>query len=319
MMSADIESMFYLQRDAIPWHNLGNALDNDAATDSEKVRKGSGLNWITDTKPLFTASGEQVSHRAVYRKDTNAILGIVGPKWQPLQNHVMIDWFLPFIEAEEATYHTGGSLCGGQKVWMLCELKRDPEIIVPGDEFTKFMLLSNSHDGKTAIRVGFTPIRVVCHNTLSMAHGSEVSKLLRVRHSLQAETNLERIRDTVDAWNAQFVATAEQYRYLTTKTINQNDVHKYIKTLLGVVDKSDDEIKTRQMNIINGIEHLIDQGLGQTNPKVHGTYYAMYQGYNEYLNHFYGRNNNNRLDSLWFGPNTTKNMNALQLALQMAG
>src|SRR5208282_996578 len=47
----------------------------------------------------------------------------------------------------------------------------------------KFILLSHGHDGSLAVRVGFTPIRVVCQNTLSMAHGSAASRLIRCKHT----------------------------------------------------------------------------------------------------------------------------------------
>ena len=173
-MPANVENMFYTG--AEPWHGLGEKLEQ-APTISEAIT-ASGLDWEVGLKDLFTRDGEEVPARAPERKSDHRILGDVGPRYVPLQNHEAFDWFQPFIDNGEASLHTGGSLSHGQKVWVLAQLNRDPSEIVPGDEVQKFILLSNSHDGKTAIRVGYTPIRVVCVNTLAFAHQHKESQLL---------------------------------------------------------------------------------------------------------------------------------------------
>src|SRR5262249_13689107 len=94
----------------------------------------------------------------------------------------------------ESTLETAGSLAGGSRVWVLARLNRTPMVVAPGDEVVKFLLLSNSHDGSLAVRVGFTPVRVVCNNTLTLAHGSDKSQLLRVKHSSGVVENLDAVR-----------------------------------------------------------------------------------------------------------------------------
>ena len=186
-MAANVESMFYTG--AEPWHGLGEKLE-DAPTISEAIEK-SGLDWEVGVKDLVTKDGMQdVPAKATYRKTDGAILGVVGPRYVPLQNKDAFEWFQPFVDAGECSLHTGGSLSGGQKVWALAQLNRDPSEIVKGDEVQKFILLSNSHDGTTAIRVGYTPIRVVCVNTLAFAHEHKQSNLLRIRHTRSAQGKL---------------------------------------------------------------------------------------------------------------------------------
>jgi phage/plasmid-like protein (TIGR03299 family) len=312
-MPANVENMFYTG--AEPWHGLGEKLEQ-APTISEAIT-ASGLDWEVGLKDLFTRDGQEVPARATYRKSDNSILGVVGPRYVPLQNHEAFDWFQPFIDNGEASLHTGGSLSHGQKVWVLAQLNRDPSEIVPGDEVQKFILLSNSHDGKTAIRVGYTPIRVVCVNTLAFAHQHENSQLLRIRHTRSAKSNLDSVRDIMDNINAGFEATAEQFRFLARRDFHQGSVRQYVKTMLGCEKKPEGDLKTRTLNTINTVLRTI-HGPKQDMPGVRGTWWAAYNGYNEWLNYERGRTTNNRLESLWFGQAGTDNNRALQLATQYA-
>ena len=312
-MSHEVENMFAVG--ATPWHGLGNVLE-DAPTISEAIGLA-GLDWEVGLKDLVTVDGQPVPNRATYRKDTGAILGVVGPRYQPLQNQEAFDWFQPFVDASECELHTAGSLCYGEKVWVLAKLNRENSEIVPGDEVAKFILLSNSHNGTTAIRVGYTPIRVVCANTMAAAHNSTASQLIRVRHTRSAAANLENIREIMDNMNAAFEATAEQFQFLASKQIHRGDLERYVKVVLGVGHKAPEEIKTRTQNILDNVMSRFYNPKQQM-PGVAGTWWGAYNAYNEYLNYEKGRNTNNRIDSLWFGTGVNDNSKALAVATDFA-
>jgi phage/plasmid-like protein (TIGR03299 family) len=312
-MSAAVEQMMFVG--ATPWHGLGNKVDADIGVEDAIV--AAGLDWEVGLKDLQTVDGVPVSHRATYRKTDGSILGVVGPRYTPLQNRDSFDWFQPFIDAGECGIHTAGSLHSGQKVWVLAQLNRDSSEIVPGDDVSKFILLSNSHDGTTAIRVGYTPIRVVCANTLAWAHSNTNSQLIRIRHTRSSKNNLENVRDIMDNINAGFEATAEQFRFLASKNFNQADIRRYVKTMLGIEGTVDGDIKTRTRNIMDEILALVE-GPKQSATNVRGTWWAAYNGYNEYLNYNKGRTEDNRLDSLWFGANANDNIKALEKAMEFA-
>jgi phage/plasmid-like protein (TIGR03299 family) len=143
--------------------------------------KKAGLDWEVELVPLITADTQsQVAHRAVRRTSDARVLGVVGPRYAPLQNKDAFGWFQPFLDVREAALHTAGSLKSGSRIWVLAKLNRDPLVIAEGDTVEKFLLLSHGHDGSLAVRCGFTPVRVVCANTLAMAHGSDASKLIRM-------------------------------------------------------------------------------------------------------------------------------------------
>ena len=121
----------------------------------------------------------------------------------------------------------------------------------------------------------------------------------------------------MDNINAQFEATADQFRFLASRDFNQADVRKYVKTLLGIDKKAEEDIKTRTRNILDEVLATIE-GPKQSMAGVRGTWWAAYNGYNEYLNYTKGRTTSNRMESLWFGQNGTENTKALNLALDMA-
>ena len=188
---------------------------------------------------------------------------------------------------------------------------------MPGDEVAKFILLSNSHNGTTAIRVGYTPIRVVCANTMAAAHNSTASQLIRVRHTRSAAANLENIREIMDNMNAAFEATAEQFQFLASKQIHRGDLERYVKVVLGVGHKAPEEIKTRTQNILDNVMSRFYNPKQQM-PGVAGTWWGAYNAYNEYLNYEKGRNANNRIYSLWFGTGVNDNSKALAVATDFA-
>jgi phage/plasmid-like protein (TIGR03299 family) len=303
---------------ATPWHGLGTPLTDDDLYDWQRTCQKSGLDWDVDLVALQTADTQaKVDHRAVRRASDGRILGVVGPRYTVLQNRDAFQWFQPFLDAKEAALHTAGSLRQGSRVWVLAKLNLDPLVIAEGDTVEKFLLLSHGHDGSLAVRVGFTPVRVVCSNTLAMAHGSDASKLIRVKHTKDIHENLANIREVMDLANQEFEATAEQYRLLARKSINQADLRKYVSRVLGV--KDDEEPSTRMSNTIAEIVRLAEAGKGNTLPSVSGTYWTAFNGVTEWLGYSRGRNPESRLNSLWFGDSAAMNRQALETALEMAG
>src|SRR5262249_51406745 len=170
-------SMFFVGK--LPWHGLGQQLPGRPTV--REAITASGLDWDVELVPLVTGdSHAPAPARAVRRARDQSVLGVVGMQYRALQNMDAFTWFSPFLDTGLAALHTGGGLCDGKKVWLLARIEREPLVIGEGDEIQKFVLLSNSHDGTTSVRVGFTPIRVVCANTLALAHADRAgSKLIR--------------------------------------------------------------------------------------------------------------------------------------------
>lgn len=320
-MSANIDTMSYQNKNGVPWHGLGVASEWENRYSIESNMESSGLGaWSVIKQKTYTTIGGQfveVPAQTLLRSDNNAILGVVGPRYTPLQNADMFNWFRPFLDEKLAYIDTAGSLAGGKKVWILAKVDTPSQEVVGGDKVELNLLLSNSNDGTNSVRVGFTPIRVVCANTLAAAHHNADSKLIRLRHGKSVKTNLDALRDTIDLAVGEFTATIEQYRKLAVRGVNSADMRKYIKILRGVENTEDKDLSTRESNIIDSI--IVNTVKGKGAEYAPNTLWNLYNAYTEYLNWQYGRNTDSRMSNLWFGQGVASNEEALKLAIQMAG
>lgn len=319
-MAHEVENMFSVA--ITPWHGLGKVITH--APNMEAVLQLAGLDWNVSLKPMFIEgmNGEelqQVDYQAITRNIDNSVLGYVtGQRYKPLQNVEALEFFRPFQESGLCTFETAGSLRGGKKIWILARLNSGEMEIANGDVVRKYLLLSNAHDGKTGIRIGFCPIRVVCANTLALAHSNDDSKLIRLFHSHKVLQNLEALRDTVNVVNQRFEATADQYRALTRKQVNRQDIEKYVtKVFYNDKQAETDREKLAREKLNNEIEQLFQVGYGNTNPAIAGSAWALYNAATQYLSYNNGRSQEVRLDSLWFGQGSNDNIAALEAAIRL--
>ena len=314
-MAHEVENMVYVGEE--PWHGLGTKVPDGKRLSITEAITAAGLNWEVGLRHIFAGDVDGrirvgIHDRyATYRETDNAVLGIVGAGYRPLQNEEAFYWFQPFLDAKAAAIETAGSLRGGKRIWILARVEIGQEAIKGDDEVRNYVLLSNSHDGSLAVRVGFTPVRVVCNNTLCMAHQSEASKLIRVRHTSRVLENLDGIREIMDLANKEFVATVAQYRALAKKDINAKDFEKYVRVVFDLKENSESK------KVIPTIVSLFESGIG--NDLTGKTYWGAYNAANEYLNYFRGNSQDNTLNNLWFGDSAQINKKALTVALEIAG
>jgi phage/plasmid-like protein (TIGR03299 family) len=313
IMAHEVETMMYVGKE--PWHGLGTSFPAGTRLGIDEALEAAGLDWEVELRELFTHSGKGArigvrDYSAVCRTSDNTVLGVVGPGYEPLQNKEAFEWFQPLIDEDEARIDTAGSLRGGRRIWILASVKAESGFVGKTDEIRNFILLSSSHDGSLAVSVGFTPIRVVCANTLAMAHESKASKLLRVRHTARVLDNLAYIREIMNVAEAEFHATVKQYNELARRDISQQDLIEYVKVVFDIKDPD------KSKKVLPEVMALFEKGRGSVNAGK--TYWGAYNAANEYLNYFRGKSSDARVDSLWFGEGSAINKKALYTALEMA-
>lgn len=318
-MSHEVENMFSVAQ--TPWHGLGKVV-SDAPTAQTAIQLA-GLDWkVLENKLTWHPDGKPdlVSGWKLLSRDTdNQVLGIVGENYHPLQNDKAFEFFNPFIESGLAQFETAGSLRQGKTVWILARLNKAPIEISKNDRVVKFLLLSNGHDGTMAVRVGFTPVRVVCANTLAMSHANGESRLLRLFHSSKLSTRMEQVQEIVNAADAKFEATAEQYRALAKRDVDQKSLEAYVDVVFGYSEQLEaDRQSSRRRKMVEDITRLFETGRGQDLKGARGTYWGLYNSVTEYLSYEAGRSEATRLNALWFGQNKNLNQVALNVATKMA-
>lgn len=280
-----------------PWHELGTVLDSPP-TVVEGIQ-ASGLNWYIHQEALITRDTLQMTNRvANVRSRDGAILGVVGQNYQPLQNIDAFKWFQPFLDEGIASLESAGSLFDGRKIWVLAKLNSQNATIVEGDEIEKYILLSNSHDGTQAVRLGFTPVRVVCNNTLNYAHETGGSKLIRAYHTASLMDTIETIREVMNTAEQRFEATFNEYRKLAQKNINTDDLRKYIRMVFQ--PKQEVESDTEPGRVETAVIKLFESGMGSDIPGVKGTVWGAYNAVVEYMQYHRGKDPNQRFNNVWF-------------------
>ena len=308
-----------------PWHGLGVVLQT-APTIAEAI-KLAGLDWDVKLEKIKLADDSQqgqISHKAVVRQDTGAVLGVVGPTWRPLQNKDAFAFFDSFISSGQVTIETAGSLRNNKTIWVLAKIAGLTAEAVKNDPIERYVLLSHAHDGTMAIRTGFTDVRVVCNNTLSASFNSKASKLIRIRHNSRIEQNLETVKQCMDLATSEFTANIELLKKLTNKGINHEDVKKFVRavwfdtTILEGVEASARAINNYN-DRVRDMVRLMETGRGHDLAGVKGTMYGLYNAATEYLTHEASNSNETRLNSLWFGDNARTNEKVLRVSLEMAG
>lgn len=297
-MAHEVDRMAYTG--AMPWHGLGTPVEG-AMTADEALQEG-GLNFDVVKQPLWRekvdGDFEKVAGaHCTIRTDRNTVVGAhVGDQYTILQNAACFTFFDALTTRKEAIYHTVGSLRGGSIVWLLAKLPG--EIRVKGQDVTeKYLLLTNSHDGTSRAGVLFTPVRVVCMNTLRAALGAGFQ--YRLRHTTNVEARLQEASRVMGVTNAYYAELQEAFEAMAAKPISVKESVDYLERCLQI-DGSDPELSSRSRNMRDEALVLLDRGRGADLPGVRGTVWGAYNAVTEWVDHRKYRNDDARLNNIWF-------------------
>ena len=189
-MPANVETMFSVRE--TPWHGLGRIIMDAPA--SREALELAGLDWQVESRNIYSDTGAMIpGYRANVRSTDDAVLGVVSDRYRIVQNEEAFQ-FTDDLLGEGVTYETAGSLQGGRKVWMLARLPR--KYLIAGDQVVPYLVIFNSHDGSSGVKVAMTPIRVVCQNTLNLALNT-AKRSWTARHTENVLLRVQDARETL--------------------------------------------------------------------------------------------------------------------------
>ncbi len=319
-MAHEVETMAYTNK--VPWHGLGFSIDQAEVSGPEGVEnmlEAAKLNWNVTTEPLYRVSGEQVSAQALVRVSDNRVLNVVGPSYIPTQNHEAFSFFNEFVEAGDAYIETAGSLRGGRYVWGLANLGQSFKL-AGGDEVKGYLLVGSPHEQGRSVIMKFTPVRVVCNNTLSFALAGDSSKTSKAgaatpiaRHTHRSAFSpdaISKAKETLGIAREQLDQFKEQATILQKKSVSTQDAIDVLAPIFApnFIGKMVEESASKK------IRQLLD--INRFAPGAQpGNAWGLLNAATYYLDHSAGRSQDNRLSSAWFGDGASQKLKVLKVLL----
>ena len=305
----------------IPWHGLGTRLDGP--TTAREAIEAAGLDYLAELNDLQTTDGIPIPQRkAVVRSDSHEILGVVGTSYVPVQNHQAFGFMDAVVADGELRYHTAGALGKGERVWMLAKLPDQIRVKNSDDITEKYLLLSNSHDGSSSLRVHFTPIRVVCSNTLAIAARNGRGQGISIIHKGDLATKVQQAQEVLGLAKRFYDDTEEQINRLANHYPSPRQLEEYF---LQVYPDSPEGESSRTKNVRQEMLRLFEQGIGHDLPAIRHSTWTALNAVTEFVDHYRstrGKSStdkaSNRLESAWFGSGARLKERAWELALKLA-
>ena len=301
----------------LPWHGLGTKVLPDLTP--QQMLEAAGLDWEVKKVPLFADIGTKrvkTGAEALIRSSDDKVLTIVTDTWNPCQNAEAFEFFNDFISAGDMEMHTAGSLMDGKHVWALAKIKDSFELF-GGDTVEGYLLFSNPHQFGKSIDVRFTPIRVVCNNTLTLSLNSASKQMVKVNHRKAFDG--DQVKQTLGIAVEKLAKYKEMAAFLGSKQASNENVVEYFNRIFP---KTSDKKETSKLV---GIPHSRAAQLAMdvlhTQPGAkfaEGSWWSAYNSVTYLTDHLLGRSADTRLQSAWFGANQQKKVQALNLAVEMA-
>lgn len=313
-MAHMVETMAYAGQK--PWHGLGVSVPHDLSP--KQMLQKAGLEWSVQKFPAFAnidGHKTDVGWSALVRSSDSKMLSVVSNDWNPVQNEEAFQFFHEYCEAGDMEMNTAGSLREGQVVWALAKVKESFELF-KGDRVDSFLLFTNPHKFGQSIDVRFTPIRVVCDNTLTLSLEMQADRFVKKSH--RTEFDPAAVKEQLGIATHKLAKYKEMAEFLGSKRYSAETLKEYFGKVFPVLVYNKEKGPQRK-DLSKSATRALD--IVHTQPGAQYAEGSWWQAFNAvtYLtDHEIGRTADSRLTSAWFGPNKNLKVKALETAVEFA-
>ena len=315
-MAHEISSMAFTGK--TPWHGLGNQL-----TEQQPIHiwlKEAGMDWsIQQSDVLFNADSSALhirSHsdaKVLYRSDSLEPLSVVSNRYKVVQPHEVLNFYKDLVSVGGFELETAGVLKGGRKLWALAKTGQEAKI-KGNDRIKAYLLLATSCDGTLCTTAQFTSVRVVCNNTLQMAT-RDSNGAVKVPHSTKFDPS--QVKEALGIGFANWASFMTNLKQLSQRTVSPQEADSFIRAVLNEPELTEENVQGSKMfQTVNSLYQ--GKGMGSELSSASGTAWGLVNAMTEYVDHHRrARNQDNRLDSAWFGQGAILKQKAFNQALAL--
>jgi len=233
--------------------------------------------------------------------------------------------------------HTAGSLRGGRQIWGLAEIN-DGFTLAGDDRVEGYLLVSVSHEWGKSNEIRFTPVRVVCNNTLSMALADKTQPAFKMPHTKVFDTELIHSAElALGLASVRLDEYKQSAEFLSSKKYDDNSVVSYIADLLqpklALQEKirlensksSDIELIDSRLRTLEEFQRTpykvyeaLEQQPGADMASSKGTWWGAVNALTYVVDHKWGHDRDAAMHNAWFGARASLKNRAMTKAIEYA-
>jgi len=258
------------------WANVG--IDVSEEKSYAGVLRASGLDYSVEKRIITTTdtSGNTliVPGKAVV-SDTGIVKGVVGDKYQILQNMDAFD--VADHISNDIQFVKAGETCGGM-VYIIAKLH---EVSVLGDIFTPHLIFQNSHNGLYSLKVAICPLRMICQNQFEMSF-RKTSNTISIRHTSSMDSRIktaQKVLSNVNKYMEELTEESEKYAGIK---LSDKEIKKILNEFFPVTEDMTDLEKSR---VAQNISCFMAAYKADDNRNFRGTGWGMINAYSDFITH----------------------------------